>query len=148
MEGYNTPPSSFAKVQSTGSIFRSMNDTLQDVYSNMPVDNVDKATTKKRSRSLSPLIPPNEGTCMSLDDNDISLVEAIKVSRPMKPLRRPRHSLLETSSLPNGSLLFGSDHTPNHAATKTINEEDDWSNPKPDDEDFPVDQPFEPMVLY
>ena len=148
MEGYNTPPSSFAKAQSTGSIFRSMNDTFQDVYSNMPVDNVDKATTKKRSRSLSPLalIPPDEG--MPLDDNDtsdISLVEAVKLPRPMKPLRRPRHSPLETRSLPNGPLLFGnSDHTSNHIMTKPINEEDDWSNPKPDD-DF--DQPFEPMVL-
>lgn len=146
MEGYNTPPSSFAKAQSTGSIFRSMNDTFQDVYSNMPVNNADKATTKKRSRSLSPLIPADEG--MSLDDNDtsdISLVEAVKLSRPMKPLRRPRHSLLETCSLPNGPLLFGnSDHTLNHVTTKPINE-DDWSNPKPDDDDF--DQPFEPMVL-
>ena len=143
MEGYNTPPSSFAKAQSTGSIFRSMNDTFQDVYSNMPVDNVAKGTTKKRSRSLSPLIPPDEG--MSLDDNDTSipLVEAIKPSRPMKPLRKPRRSLLETRSLPNGQLLFGnSDHT---VATKTINEEDDWSNAKPDDDD--IDQPFEPMVL-
>ena len=142
MEGYNTPPSSFAKAQSTGSIFRSMNDTFQDVYSNMPVDNVDKATTKKRSRSLSPLIPPDEG--MSLDDNDISLVEAVKLSRPMKPLRRLRHSLLETRSLPNAPLLFGnSDHTSNYVTTKPINEEDDWSNPKPDDDD----EPFEPMVL-
>jgi hypothetical protein len=124
-----------------------MNDTFQDVYSNMPVDDVDKAATKKRSRSLSPLIPPDEG--MTLDDNDssdISLVEPVKLSRPMKPLRRPRHSLLETRSLPNGPLIFGnSDHrdTPNHFTTKTINEEDDWSNPKPDDDD----QPFEPMVL-
>jgi hypothetical protein len=145
MEGYNTPPSSFAKAQSTGSIFRSMNDTFQDVYSNMLVDNVDKATTKKRSRSPSPLIPPDEG--MTLDDNDTSdilLVEAaVKPVRPMKPLRRSRHTLLETRSLPNGPLLFGnSDHTPNHVTTKTINE-DDWSNPKPDDDD----QPFEPMVL-
>jgi hypothetical protein len=126
MEGYNTSPSSFAKAQSTGSIFRSMKDTFQDVYSNMPVDNADKATTKKRSRSLSPLIPPDEG--MALDDNDtsdISLVEGVKLSRPMRPLRRPRHSLSETRSLPNGQLLFGnSDHTPNHVTTKTINEED------------------------
>jgi hypothetical protein len=122
-----------------------MNDTFRDVYSNMPVDNVDKAATKKRSRS--PLIPPDEG--MTLDDNDSSdilLVEAVKPSRPMKPLRKPRHSLLETRSLPNGPLIFGnseSDHTPNYVTTKTINEEDDWSNPKPDDDD----QPFEPMVL-
>lgn len=145
MEGYNTPPSSFAKAQSTGSIFRSMNDTFQDVYSNMPVGNVNKATTKKRSRSLSPLISPDEG--MSLDDNDTSdklLVEAVKLSRPMKPLRRPRHSLLETRSLPNGALLFGnSDHTLNHVTTNPINEEEDWSSAKPDDDD----QPFEPMVL-
>jgi hypothetical protein len=141
MEGYKTPPSSFAKAQSTGSIFRSMNDTFQDVYSNMPVGNVDKATTKKRSRSLSPLISPDEG--ISLDDNDISLVEAEKLSRPTKPLRRPRRSLLETRSLPNGPLLFGnSDYTLNHVTTKPINE-DDWSNTKPDDDD----QPFEPMVL-
>lgn len=139
MEGYNTPPSSFAKAQSTGSIFRSMNDTFQDVYSSMPVDSVDKVTTKKRSRSLS----PDEG--MSLDDNDISLVEAVKPPRPMKPLRRPRHSLKETRSLPNAPFLFGnSDHTLNHVTTKPINEEDDWSNPKPDDDD---DEPFEPMVL-
>lgn len=123
-----------------------MNDTFRDVYSNMPVDNVDKATTKKRSRSLSPS-PPDES--MALDDNDssnTSLVEAVKISRPMKPLRRPRHSLLGTRSLPNGPLIFGnSDHTPNHvtARTKTINEEDDWSIPKFDD----GDQPFEPMVL-
>ena len=146
MEGYKSPPSSFAKAQSTGSIFCSMNDTFQDVYSSMPVGNVDKATTKKRSRSLSPLISPDEG--MSLDDNDttsdISLVEAVKLSRPTKPLRRPRHSLLETRSLPNGPLLFSnSDHTPSHVTTKPINEEDDWSNTKPDDDD----QPFEPMVL-
>ena len=113
-----------------------MNDIFQDVYSNMPVDNVDKATTKKRSRSLSPLIPSDEG--MPLDDNDtsnISLVEALP--RPMKPLRRPRNSL--SRSLPNGPLLFGnSDHTPSHVTTKSINEEDDWSNP--------LDE-FEPMVL-
>ena len=145
MEGYNTPPSSFAKAQSTGSIFRSMNDTFQDVYSNMPVGNVNKATTKKRSRSLSPLLPPDEG--MSLDNNDtsdISLVDAAKLSRPMKPLRRTRHSLLETRSLPNGPSLFGkSDHTLNHDTTKPINEESDWSNTNLDD-----DQPFEPMVLY
>lgn len=145
MEGYISPPSSFAKAQSTGSIFRSMNDTFQDVYSNIPVGNVDKASTKKRSRSVSPLIAPDEG--VSLDDkdmSDISLVEAVKLSRPMKPLRRPRHFLLETRSLPNGPLLFGnSDHTLTHVTTKPINEEDDWSNTKPDDDD----QPFEPMVL-
>jgi hypothetical protein len=121
-----------------------MNDTFEDVYSNMPVGNVDKATSKKRSRSLSPLIPPDEG--MSLDDNDtsdISLDEAAKLSRPIKPLRRPQHSLLETRSLPNGPLLFGnSDHTPNHVTTKSINE-DDWSITNLDDDD----QPFEPMVL-
>ena len=119
-----------------------MNDTFQDVYSNMPVRNIDRATTKKRSRSLSPLISPDEG--MSLDDNDTSdipLVEAVKLSRPTKPLRRPRRSLLETRSLPNGPLLFGnSNYTLNHDTTKPINE-DDWSN-TPDD-----DQPFEPMVL-
>ena len=145
-EGYNTPPSSFSKAQSTGSIFRSMNDTFQDVYSNMSVGNVYKATTKKRSRSLSPSIPPDES--MALDDNDTNdmLVEAVKLSRPIKPLRvrRPRHSLLETRSLPNGPLLFGnSDHTLNHVTTRPINEEDDWSNIKADDDD----ESFEPMVL-
>ena len=138
-EGYNTPPSSFSKAQSTGSIFRSMNDTIRDVYSNFSVDNTNNsATQKKRSRSLSPLIPVAD---MSSDDNDISdlsLVEPTK--RPIKPLRRPRHSLLETRSLPNGPLLFGaSDRT-----SATIEEEEDWSNEKVD-EDF--EQPFEPTFL-
>jgi len=123
-----------------------MNDIYRDVYSNMPVDNINQSTTRKRSRSLSPLIPLDAD--MSSDDNDqssISLVEAIKPSRPIKPLRRSRHSLLETRSLPNGPLLFGNtDHTSNHTATKTIDEEDDWSNQKAD-EDF--EHPFEPMVL-
>lgn len=121
-----------------------MKDTLRDVYSNLPADNTSKPTAQKRCRSLSPLISVDED--MSLDDNDMSdksLIEAINVSRPIKPLRRSRQCLLETRSLPNGPLLFGnSEHT---ATTKPIDEEDDWSNQKPDDDDF--DQPFEPMVL-
>jgi hypothetical protein len=119
-----------------------MKDTLRDVYSNLPVEPSNKTTIQKRSRSLS----PDED--MSLDDNDMdkSLVEAIKFSRPIKPLRRPRHCLLETRSLPNGPLLFDNpDHTLNHVTTEAIEEEDDWSNQKPNNDDF--DQPFEPMVL-
>lgn len=115
-----------------------MKDTLRDVYSNLPDDNNNKTTTQKRSRSLS---PPDED--ISLDDNDMSDKSLVRPSRPIKPLRRPRHLLLETRSLPNGSLLFG--NSPNHVTTKSIDEEDDWSNQKPDDDDF--DQPFEPMVL-
>lgn len=142
MKGYNTTPSSFAKAQSTNSIFRSMNDTLRDVYSGMPVDNTNKSITRKRSRSASPLTPPDPN--MVLDDNEISLTEPIQLSRPIRPLRTSRHSLLETRSLPNGPLLFGnSDHTPD-IMTKTIDEEDDWSNRKAD-EDF--EKPFEPMVM-
>lgn len=121
-----------------------MKDTLRDVYSDLPVDNTNKTTTQKRSRSLSPLTPLDDN--MLLDDNDMSdksLVDSIKLSRPIKPLRRPRHSLLETRSLPNGALLFGNpDHTSNHVTTKTIDEEDDWSNQSPGDDDA-----FEPMIL-
>ncbi|KAF8812448.1 hypothetical protein BYT27DRAFT_7182882 [Phlegmacium glaucopus] len=144
-EGYKTSPSSFSKAQSTGSIFRSMNDIFRDVYSNMPVDSTNQSTTGKRSRSLSPLISPDADMLLDENDQSMSPVETTNPSRPIKPLRRSRHSLLETRSLPNGPLLFGnSDHTPDHIATKTIDEEDDWSNQKAD-EDF--EQPFEPMVL-
>ena len=113
-----------------------MNDAFRDAYSNFPVDDTNKSTTKKRSRSLSPLIP-------DVDDNEMNDIEAIR-SRPIKPLRRPRRPLLETPSLPNGSLFFDNlDHTPDAITTKTA-EEDDWSNQKAD-ENF--EQPFEPMVL-
>ena len=52
-EGYRTPPS-FSKARSTGTIFQSMNDTMREVYSNVPTkaDATDNLTSRKRSRSV------------------------------------------------------------------------------------------------
>ncbi|KDR83755.1 hypothetical protein GALMADRAFT_236111 [Galerina marginata CBS 339.88] len=158
LEGYKTAPSSFTKSQSTGTvIFKSMKDTLQEVYASgnaSVAPAIGNDISRKRSLSIS-----DQGGCdtvpqdcdMIPEDNELGgelssrVIANPIISRPMKPLRTSRRSLFETQSLPSGSFAFGVSGQ-NLAAQSTagINNEEDWSEEATLQSS---DQPFEPMVL-
>lgn len=148
MEGYRTTPSSFSKAQSTGSIFRSMNDTLRDVYANLPGETRD-VVTRKRARSasvgeteaipeeleISVDPPPSLSATSSLPEENIS-------NRKIKSLRASSRSYLQTRSLPAGTFAFAGEPAAEPSLPSTA--EDDWSQ----ESCFqPSQLSFEPMVF-
>ncbi|KAF8165357.1 hypothetical protein B0H34DRAFT_793754 [Crassisporium funariophilum] len=150
-EGYISPPSTFARAHTTGSIFCSMNDTLRDVYSNAPVQQMNEPPKRKRARSINDTEPPSLAQDTMQSDTQISdniaypvATENLRVSRPTKPLRNSQRSMLQTRSLPNGSLSFGSTSRDLAIVKPTVQEEDDWSVEASNE---PSAQPFEPMVF-
>ncbi|PPQ77745.1 hypothetical protein CVT25_011180 [Psilocybe cyanescens] len=146
LEGYKTSPSTFSKAQSTGSIFRSMNETLQEVYSSRDASanlTNNNQTSRKRARSVSDhdeQTPILEGSEMQ------AAFEHSATSRPIKPLRTSQRSLHTTRSLPAGEFAFGghgqSSKIPHFR--QTVNEEEDWSQETTFQSS---EQHFEPMVL-
>ncbi|CAA7259750.1 unnamed protein product [Cyclocybe aegerita] len=151
-QGYLTAPSSasFTKAQSTGSIFRSMNDTLHDVFANTPSGVLnDQLPSRKRARSHSLTeSEEREDSTVPMDlreennsENDQTLNQTSS-SRPMKPLRSAPRILLQTHSLPNGALFLGESHRAPPGRSKTV-EEDDWSH----DNSATSEQPFQPMTF-
>ncbi|KAF8974765.1 hypothetical protein BDZ97DRAFT_48220 [Flammula alnicola] len=115
-EGYRTTPSSFSKAQSTGSIFRSMNDTMQVVHRNFSSSSLNQGTSRKRARSVTEGDQQDSISedCEMQMDNQVEStgtppprdIPVFIASRKIKPLRSSRRTFLEARSLPNGSLSF------------------------------------------
>lgn len=148
MEGYRTTPSSFSKAQSTGSIFRSMNDTLRDVYANSS-GGISNVVTRKRARSasvgepeaiteefeISVDAPPSQSATSSPLEENIS-------NRKIKSLRASSRSYLQTRSLPTGTFAFAG--APITQPSLPATAEDDWSQESCFE---PTQLSFEPMVF-
>ena len=154
MEGYQTAPSGFSKAQSTGSIFRSMNDTMRDVYTKpLSSNNNQQDKSRKRSRSMEPENPDDNRDCdMTIDEHQPAVTDASSkpgstFSRQIRPLRNTsRRTLLETRSLPANSFSFAESSSSPVNKLETPQEEDDWSQ-ELENSSLSVEQPFEPMVL-
>lgn len=147
-EGYSTTrfgrsPSSPAKLSGTSNpaVFRSANDTLQAVFSSLPSGQSPSISPKKRARQ-----EESEYELGEIDENDDTEMRSGSDGeylasighdighRPVKPLRKPRRSLLETNSLPTGYFQFSGQHADAQSANmdtmmeeKSTEEEEDWS---------------------
>ncbi|PPQ98502.1 hypothetical protein CVT24_003993 [Panaeolus cyanescens] len=144
-EGYRTTPSSFSRAQTTGTIFRSMNDTMRDVYTNNPSSadtQVGDSRVLKRSRSFEANSEPQTNA----SDDASTQPEDKNAPRLIRPLRTSSRTFLTTQSMPAGSFSMGFNKdngvsNGNERVTSTI-EEDDWSG-----ENTTQTQAFQPMVL-
>ncbi|KAJ3515345.1 hypothetical protein NLJ89_g1818 [Agrocybe chaxingu] len=151
-QGYLTAPSStsFTKAQSTGSIFRSMNDTLHDVFANTPSGVLDsQLPSRKRARSHSLTeSEEREDSTVPMDlreDNNSEKNQTLNrssSSRPMKSLRSVHHIILQTHSLPNGAIFLGESRRAAPGRSETV-KEDDWSH----DNSAASEPPFQPMTF-
>lgn len=138
-QGYRTPPSSFVKAQSTGTIFRSMNDTLRHVQTDLPITSAQHSDpSKKRSHSAESDEPDREQE-LHCSDQPSPYMQTTFAARPIRPLRS---SKTRAPSLPTGLLSVA---TPPHMTeTKEVHEEEDWSlNMTPES----ADQQFDAMEL-
>ncbi|KJA24665.1 hypothetical protein HYPSUDRAFT_483210, partial [Hypholoma sublateritium FD-334 SS-4] len=148
MEGYRTTPSSFSKAQSTGSIFRSMNDTLRDVYANSSGE-ISNAMTRKRARSASvgepeAITEESEISADALPSQSATsspLEEGIS-NRKIKSLRASSRSYLQTRSLPTGAFAFAGASITQPSLLAMA--EDDWSQESCFE---PTQLSFEPMAF-
>ncbi|KAF5322468.1 hypothetical protein D9619_001141 [Psilocybe cf. subviscida] len=135
LEGYRTAPSSFSRAQTTGSLFRPMNDILRDVYTQPLVSastsSQTNTTTRKRARSVSERDEATEDATCVKDSSNTVVPPAESVtdpSRPMRPLRTSSRAFLQTRSLPASAFAFS---TPGQNAQQLSTipplEEEDWS---------------------
>jgi hypothetical protein len=125
-----TPPSShsFARHQTTGTIFRSANDTLRDVFTNQTSAATNTHSIPKRNRSTLD-DETNNNDDLDLDskhtDGTAMDLEGVKLaeSRPIKPLRSYRKTVSDSA------LTFGvtSQSRPPAMAPTIEAEEEDWS---------------------
>jgi hypothetical protein len=135
-----------------------MNDTMREVYSNLPANAnaTDNLISRKRSRSVT----EGDERCFIAEDSETPVDaeqkagiippqhggDTLPFTRPTKGLRISRHPLVETRSLPNGSFSFGRGMDLSSEANKpvSINEENDWSV---ESAFQPSEQDFDPMIL-
>jgi len=145
------------KANSTGTIFRSANDTLRDIYSEFEGDCHPSTSQNKRVHSdtdpVDEMSALGEQLSMEVDDresNDVvsTLSPGGETSlRPKKPLRQSRSFISRTTSLPASSMILNSrDQTTllTRVPAQEEEEEEDWTVPTISS---PLDQKFEPMLL-
>jgi hypothetical protein len=148
-EGYATHKFSPASVQTASPtsindlpapIFRSSNDTLRAVYSQLPYSTL-APSDRKRARTDSSIDEreeyPDGGGSMGQDNSESGTVmqstpliatDDLALSRPMKPLRRTPRTFGMTQSLPPAifrSSIGEQDQTTPSASLQE--EEEDWS---------------------
>lgn len=127
-QGYRGPPTDFVKAQSTGTIFRSMNDTIRHAHSNLSTPyGQNRDSSKKRSRSVESDEQDGgqeaESGCLAHSSSNLHATTA--ATRPTKPLRFSKSKFVRPPSLPTGSSSFAD---PRHMTeTKEVAEEEDWS---------------------
>ncbi|KAG6861605.1 hypothetical protein C0995_014512 [Termitomyces sp. Mi166 len=133
-EGYISVPPSFSKSNSTGTIFQSARDSLREAQS-LQLTVVNRSANK-RSRTQGEPGYDSDGAIDEDRDAEMDLVNPeggrppvdLEVSsRPMKALRKPRKSMLQTRSLPNHSFALGGPKLTNGIITNKVEEEEDWS---------------------
>ncbi|KAG6850040.1 hypothetical protein H0H93_002049 [Arthromyces matolae] len=136
-EGYRSPPSSFSRSQSTGSIFQSAQDSLAQAKQSCASTNSMPASRNKRSHPLGESDRGCESDGAADEDNvlDMDIVDTASPgtpsiysadsTRPIKPLRRK--GMLQTRSLPSNIFALGESHRINDPGMNTVKEEDDWS---------------------
>ncbi|KAF8913885.1 hypothetical protein CPB84DRAFT_1840669 [Gymnopilus junonius] len=151
LEGYKTTPA-MTKTQSTGAlIFKSMKDTLTDVYSNgnssMSVTD-NSQISRKRSHSVTEQGEYGNASedCPQNDElgngSRMPLVVDSTAFRPVKPLRVSRRSIFETHSVPSG--LLENNSLDNTVEGFKMDDEEDWSQEKSFQSS---ERSFEPMTF-
>ncbi|KIK06723.1 hypothetical protein K443DRAFT_248888 [Laccaria amethystina LaAM-08-1] len=159
-QGYPTPVSgrAFIKANSTGSIFRSTNDTLRDIYSDFEGDFHPSTSQNKRAHSdtdpMDEMSAFGERLSMDVDDREnndpLSTISPGGETslRPKKPLRQSRSFLSRTTSLPASSIILSNSRDQTTLLTsdpaQEEEEEEDWTVSTTSS---PLDQKFEPMLL-
>lgn len=158
-QGYTTPVSgrAFTKAKSTGTIFRSANDTLRDIYSDFEGNCHPSTSQNKRAYSdtdpVDEMSAVGERLSMDVDDRENNdtvspLVPGGEISlRPKKPLRQSRSFMSRTISLPASSMILNSRDQSTlltRDPAQEEEEEEDWTDPTISSA---LDQKFEPMLL-
>ncbi|KAF9009079.1 hypothetical protein BDQ17DRAFT_1323552 [Cyathus striatus] len=142
LEGYTTAPTrgAFAKAHTTGRLFVSAKDALREVYpqgrSSRSYQPSPSSKNKKRTLSLSLLAPLKSKRKRSVRGSGDT------ADRPMKPLRKPRQTVMATRSLPAESSRFSTSSGNMDASMRNSADEEDWSLPAAEGETA-----FAPMML-
>ncbi|KAJ3869648.1 hypothetical protein EV359DRAFT_59609 [Lentinula novae-zelandiae] len=121
---YGTPASRI-KAMSTGTLFQSPRDAMQDARGHQLNSLI---TPRKRHRSASPI---DNGAVDETynEEESMSIDVGRQPERPVKPLKKTARSMLQSKSLPAGALFPGQSQTILQGDLReTDEEENDWSS--------------------